>query len=387
MSSTFFKEDATKKMLMEFISSSSILSMNENCLKFEEEFSAYQKRRYSTLVNSGSSANLVLIQALLNLGYIKQGDKIAFTSLTWATNVMPIIQLGLVPIPVDIELSTLNNSFEEFHKIVEKHDIRAFFITNVLGFSSNISEISNFCTEKGIILLEDNCESLGSVYKGIRLGNYGLASTSSFFVGHHLSAIEGGMISTDDFELSQMLIAVRAHGWDRNLTNSKREELQKLYSVDSFYDKYTFYDLAYNVRPTEITGFLGHIQLPYLDEIVIKRQENFVKFNNVASCNSHFFKLEIHDMNVISNFAYPVICKDLSAFNLYKNVFAQNSVEIRPIIGGSIPEQPFFRKYIKEEYSCPNASLVHRNGFYLPNRPDLQDYEVDKILDLLRNVS
>ena len=385
MSNTFYKEEETKKKLVDFISQANILSMNENCKKFENDFSVFHNRKFSTLVNSGSSANLVLLQALLNLGRLKRGDKIAFTALTWATNVMPIIQLGLIPVPVDIELNTLNNNLESLSKTIDEQEIKAFFITNVLGFSSDIESISKFCNENDVLFLEDNCESLGSEYNGKKLGNFSLASSSSFFVGHHLSAIEGGMICTDDSDLSQMLTIVRAHGWDRNLAKNKQEELKKNSSIDAFYDKYTFYDLGYNLRPTEITGFLGHIQLPYLDEIIEKRFKNFNIYNKSALCNSDFLSLKIDGMNIISNFAFPVICKDRLAFENYKDLFQKNNIEIRPIIGGSMVEQPFFKKYIKSKYDCPNAHFVHQNGFYIPNRPDLKAEEVSLMSNLLKN--
>ena len=387
MSNTFFKEDETKNKLVEFISQANILSMNENCMKFEKDFSVFQERKFSTLVNSGSSANLVLLQSLLNLGRLKKGDKVAFTALTWATNVMPIIQLGLVPVPVDIEISTLNTNLNLFAKTLVEEKVKAFFITNVLGFSSDIEAVSNFCKEKDILFIEDNCESLGSEYNGTKLGNFSLASTASFFVGHHLSAIEGGMICTDDFELNQMLVIVRAHGWDRNLEKNKKDELKKNASIDAFYDKYTFYDLGYNLRPTEITGFLGHIQLPFLNDIIDKRCYIFSVLNKAALSNNDFLNLEIKNMNVISNFAYPLICKDKPTFEKYKLLFQKNNIEIRPIIGGSMVEQPFFKKYITSKYNCPNAHLVHQNGFYMPNRPDLKLEEIELMINLLTPTS
>ena len=384
MSNTFYKEKVIKEKLIDFISQAEILSMNINCKKFENDFSTFHQRKFSVLVNSGSSANLVLLQSLLNLGRLKKGDKIAFTALTWSTNVMPIIQLGLIPVPVDINLNTLNTDLEEFLKTISKENIKAFFITNVLGFSSNIDSISEFCKEKDIIFLEDNCESLGSEYKNTKLGNFSLASTTSFFVGHHLSAIEGGMICTDDDELNQMLIIVRAHGWDRNLSKDKQNELRMKSSIDSFYDKYTFYDLGYNLRPNEITGFLGHIQLPYIEEIIEKIYINFKIFNKVALENPDFLDLRIKGMNIISNFAYPIICINKEKFKTYRNLFEKNNIEIRPIIGGSMVEQPFFKKYISTNYECLNAKKAHQLGFYIPNRPDLSSEEINLLVELLK---
>lgn len=384
MSNTFFKEKETKQKLLDFIYNAEILSMNNNCIKFENDFSNFQNCKFSTLVNSGSSANLLLLQSLINLGKLKQGDKVAFTALTWATNVMPIIQLGLVPVPIDIEISTLNNNVDLLSETLDKEDIKAFFITNVLGFSSNIELISKLCNEKNVLLIEDNCESLGSEYNRKKLGNFGLACTSSFFVGHHLSTIEGGMVSTNDFELNQMLIIVRAHGWDRNVSKKKQLELKKKLSINEFYNKYTFYELGYNLRPTEITGFLGHTQIPLLDEIIKKRFENFNVLNNAASSNGDILSLKIKNMNVISNFAYPVICRNKAKFEEFKKLFKKNNIEIRPIIGGSMVEQPFFKKHISKKFDCPNSSFVHQNGFYIPNRPDLKIEEINLMANLLK---
>ncbi len=139
---------------------------------------------------------------------------------------MPLIQLGLEPVPVDVELKSLNVSSELFIEADRIHNFKAFFLTNLLGFSSDIARIRDYCESKGIILLEDNCESLGSEASGVKLGNFGLASTFSFFVGHHMSTLEGGMVCTDDLELSYELKKVRSHGWDRNLPTDEQQRLR-----------------------------------------------------------------------------------------------------------------------------------------------------------------
>ena len=255
--SAFLNEDDTRKKLCDFIKEKKKLSMGEECKKFEEKFQKKQKRDYACLVNSGSSANLILLQALLNMKKLKKGDKVLFSSLTWSTNVMPVMQLGLTPIPVDIQLETLNVSCELLKEVCEKDkDIRCFFLTNAIGFCSDIDMIKEYCEENSIILLEDNCESLGSVYKQELLGNFGLASTFSFFVGHQMSTIEGGIVATDDRELYENLLMARAHGWGRD--NS--EEFLSRYEKDDFYALYTFYAPGFNVRPTEMQGLLGNIQ-------------------------------------------------------------------------------------------------------------------------------
>lgn len=379
--SSFYEEDKVKAKLSDFILKSKIFSMGEQCKEYERSFASKQRRKHAVFVGSGSAANLILIQALLNLNYLKKGDKVGFSALTWATNVMPIIQLGLVPVPVDCEISTLNSSPDHFKAVLG--NIKCFFITNVLGFSDKIDKIANICRKKGIIFIEDNCESLGSKVKGKLLGNFGLASTFSFFVGHHLSTIEGGMVCTDDDKLHDMLVIVRAHGWDRSLDFKKQRFLRKIYKVDDFFAKYTFYDLAYNVRPTEISGFLGNKQLDYWDIIVRKREKNFKKFAKAMAKNNDLFQFDLKHMDVISNFAMPIICKSNKLFLHYRRKFEKADVEIRPIIAGDITLHPFYKKYVKKASVCANARLIHRNGFYFGNNPDMTNNEINCLCNLI----
>jgi len=376
MKNTFFNDAETRKKLADFVVSAKRLSMDEKCFAFEKAFAAYQGRKYAVFMNSGSSANLALIQALLNKGLLKKGDKVGFSAVTWATNVMPLIQLGLVPVPIDVSEKNLNMELENISSIKEK--IKVLFLTNLLGFSGHISQIRDYCEKKGILLIEDNCESLGSIVDGKKLGNFGLVSTFSFFVGHHLSTIEGGMVCTDDSDLYNMLVMVRAHGWTRNVEKSFAEELKKKHAVDNFLELYTFYYSGYNFRPTEINGFLGLEQLKDIEEIHKRRANNFRKYYSAASTNPDFIKMDFSHMDFISNFAFPVVCKSKKIFEEYIKAFKE--VEIRPIVGGSIVEQPFF---FAKKYSCPNAKKIHEMGFYLPNNPDLTSDEVDYMCEIL----
>jgi len=219
MKKAFLNESETKSALANFIIKAERLSMDEQCFQFEREFAKKQGRKYGILFNSGGSANLAMLQALKNLGKLKNGDKIGFSALTWSTNVMPIIQMGFIPIPIDCEIDTLNVSSQNLlNTLYEVPDLKGIFLTNVLGFLSDYEELKNVCEKYEILLIEDNCESLGTETMITKAGNIGLASSFSFFVAHHMSTIEGGMITTDDDELKEMLIIVRANGWDRNLS-------------------------------------------------------------------------------------------------------------------------------------------------------------------------
>jgi len=382
--STFFNEKQTKREICGFVKKAKQLSFGLECEQFEKSFAKWQGRKHSVLVNSGSSADLAMIQALLNLGMIKKGDVIGFSSVTWSTNVMSLIQLGLIPIPIDVELDTLNISSRTLEEAMEKHNIKMLFLTNLLGFCDDIDRIKTICSKKNILLIEDNCESLGTVYKGKKLGNFGLMSSFSFYVGHHLSTIEGGAICTDNEKIATMLRLVRAHGWDRNLSYTKQEEMRKKFKVNStFYSRYTFYDLGYNLRPTEITGFIGNKQLRYTDSIVRQRQKNFLRFTHaIYSQEKRFYPVSFDHIETISNFAVPIICRSRALRDELVERCA-GKVEIRPIVGGDMVSQPFFKKYNKGRLiSCPNAKIIHTQGLYFGNNPDMTEKEIQTIIKI-----
>jgi len=384
--STFYKEAEIKQKLCKFILNSSKLSIGEECKKFEKKFGKYQQRKHCVMVNSGSSANLAIIQALLNLGKIKIGDKVGFSAITWSTNVMPLMQLGLIPIPIDIELSTLNVSSKKFLESLKNHNVKMLFLTNLLGFCDDIDNIKEICDKEKIILIEDNCESLGTIYKEKKLGNYGLASTFSFYVGHHLSTIEGGAVTTDSHSLDTMLQMVRAHGWDRNLTERKQLKIRLRHNVNStFYSRYTFYDLGYNLRTTEINGFIGNLQLKYVDEVTSKRRNNFLRMAPpIYGKTDRYIPIKYNHIDFLSNFAVPVICRSKEIRDQLVEK-CKNKLEIRPIVGGDMVMQPFFKKHMPhtiDAFQNSNAKFVHEQGLYFGNNPELTKKEMKQIVDI-----
>lgn len=384
MKNAFLNEYETKLALSEFIMKADKLSMDIKCAEFEIEFAKYQERKYAVLFNSGGSANLVLLQALKNLDKLKEGDKVGFSALTWSTNTMPIIQMGLIPVPLDCDPTTLNVMSDNLLERLKTTNLKALFLTNVLGFTGDINEIKKICHERNIILLEDNCESLGTELSTGKAGNYGLASTFSFFVAHHMSTIEGGMICTDDEELAEMLKIARANGWDRNLNSSQQYKWRKKYNIDSeFQAKYTFYDLGFNFRPTEITGFLGLYQLQFLKDNIKKRESNFLKLEEIFINNPDLLHLNHKHINVLSTFAFPVVCTTPELRTEYLSKFAGAGIEIRPMIAGNMQNQPFYKKYVTELYDLPGTDFLHHCGFYCGNYPELSETDIETISSCL----
>ena len=383
MKSTFYKEKETRAALAEFILQDNYLSMGEQCFEFERQFAKTQNRKHAVLFNSGGSANLALIQALKNLGWIKDNDKIGVSAVTWSTDIMPIIQLGMQPVLVDVQPNTLNISSYTLADAIKKHGpFSAVFVTNALGFCGDLNIIRKMCRDYGMLLLEDNCESLGTETQYGQAGSFGLAATYSFYVAHHLSTIEGGMVCTNSDALEDMLCIVRSNGWDRNVSSDTQRYLRTKHAITPFFGNYTFYDLGYNFKPTEITGYLGLFQLQYLPEIIQIREKLFKRFNSVIESNNDFRPVRFTTLETISAFANPVICQCESLRDEYLKRFHDAGVETRPIISGNSGRQPFYAKYCGTQ-KLMGANGIHNCGFYFGNCPDYTEEEIEIILGCL----
>lgn len=385
MKNAFLNEGETKAALAEFVMRTSKFSMDVECRAFERKFAEFQKRADAVLFNSGGSANLAMLQSLKNLGRLKTGDKVGFSALTWSTNTMPIIQLGLVPVAVDINRNTLNVMSENLGATLSSHELKAFFVTNVLGFAGDLMSVRKLCNERGVIMIEDNCESLGTRVNGDLTGNFGEMASFSFFVAHHMSTIEGGMVVTDDESLSEMLRITRANGWDRNLTTDQQVKWRSAHAVASEMEaKYCFYDLGFNFRPTEITGFLGNLQIQYLEQNIATRSTNYHRLSEITRMNEDLQSVDTSHLEFVSNFAYPVVCRSREIRERYATRCHAAGVEIRPMIAGNIQNQPFYKKYVRGGEPLPDTDFVDQNGFYFGNYPELTEADLQTLEGCLR---
>ncbi|MHC1689239.1 MAG: DegT/DnrJ/EryC1/StrS family aminotransferase [Bacteroidales bacterium] len=379
MRNAFINEAETKKQLAEFIVNADMFSMGKECAKFEEKFAKWQGIKYALLFNSGGSANLALLQSLKSLGKLKDGDRVGFSSLTWSTNVMPIIQMGMIPVPVDVDKNTANVMSHNLLDRLKDVNLHAFFATNVLGYCGDLPEIKRVCDEKGIVFIEDNCEGLGGRIACDHFGNFGLGSTFSFFVAHHMSTIEGGMFCTSDDELYRMMKITRANGWDRNVTLEQQEKMRASYNINPFFAKYSFYELAFNFRPTEITGFLGQTQMQYIDDNISKRLANHTQFDAAIKANNDLIHIVWEHIDSISPFGLIILCKTPKLRDKYLKKFMDAEVEVRPVIAGNMQNQPFYKNYVKELYALPNTDFYNNCGFYCGNYPEMRQDDIDII--------
>lgn len=342
--------------------------------QFEQEWSDWLGVKYSVFVNSGSAANLGMIYALKVSGQLKN-NKIIAPCVSWATTVSPIMQLGFDLILCDTDKDSLGIDPIELENLCKIHNPAGLILVHVLGFPNKMKEITEICKKYDVILLEDSCESVGSEYDGKKTGTFGAMSSFSTYFGHHFSTIEGGLISTNDFELYEILKSIRSHGWSRDLSLPTQEKLKKKYNIDDFRNLYTFYYPGFNMRSTDLQAFLGIGQLKSLDDKNQKRYNNFIKYDQTIK--NDYWKIKFKGF--ISNFSYPIIHPNK---NILVESLKENKIECRPLICGSMSRQPFYyEKYSKILYSF--SDIVHDFGLYLPNNPDMSTEEIEYICNIV----
>lgn len=365
--------------LVEWLKTYPRLTKGPITLDFEEKYSKWLGRKYSVFVNSGSSANLLMLSALQQGDYLKN-NKVVVPSVAWATDLSPVIQLGLEPILCDSNMEDLSVDLEHLEKIFQEESPSVLMFVSVLGLVPNMDELVNLCDEYNVILLEDTCESMGCEYKGQKLGTFGKMASFSTFFGHHISTIEGGLISTDDFKLYELLLSIRSHGWDRDLSSETQSHLQQDWDVSKFDAMYTFYYSGFNMRSTDLQAYIGLAQIDKIDDWGKKREHNYNLYFSLIK--NDYWRPKSHHNSLTSNFAYPIISphRDKIVKELQKN-----KVEVRPMICGSMGTQPFYvKKY--GELKLPKVSIIDEYGFYVPNHPSLSEEEVKFICDIINKV-
>jgi len=345
---------------------SGMFTMGKNVLNFEKNFSKYLTKKYSVMVNSGSSANLVGLSSLFfkKNKPLKRGDEVIVTAVSWSTTYSPLQQLGLKLKLVDINLKTFNVDEDLLIKAISKKT-KLVVLVNLLGIPCNLKKIKSVCDKKGIYLFEDNCESMGAKISGKLAGSFGDLSSHSFFFSHHMCTMEGGMISTDNYELYCIIKSLRAHGWSRDLP--KNNPLIKLKKND-FYEQYKFILPGYNVRPGELHGAIGNIQLKKINRFINIRRKNLLLFNKLIGNNQ---KVIIPKTDYFSSsFAFPIIVKNLTKtkkIELFKNL-KRAKIDFRLVTGGCFTKHDYQKYFDYKIYkNLKNSNFLHNNGFFVGN--------------------
>jgi len=362
--------------LAKFVLTSSKLTAGPKVKEFEKKWSDWLGCDYSLFVSSGSTANFLLVSAMKEKYEWKNGDKVLVPACTWVTNISPIIQLGLCPIFCDINFE--NFSFDEEHikTLALKHrDIKAIFVTHLLGFYSNIPMLQKYFPEAKI--MEDVCESHGCKnFDGEKTGHQYSGGTFSFYFGHHMTTIEGGMVSTNDEELYNIMRMKRSHGLARE--SHKYDVYKKQYP--NIIPTFLFITDGYNFRNNELGATLGICQLKRLDNMIKLRNKNYERYHHMLSSKSDKFFIP-EKSERISSFCFPFISKDIGIHQKLIKKFDEYGVEYRPVVSGNLLNQPFLKDYSMD---LKNSKVDHLDsmGCYIGN----SHFVGKKELDLLENI-
>ena len=370
--------------LIEFLSGDPILTQSQNVLEFEKEWSEWLGVKYSVFLNSGSSANVLTMAAMK---YLYGAGEIILPTLTWASDISSVLFSGFRPVFVDINPKTLcMNEDQVIAKLNE--DTKAVFITHAQGFNGLTDRLLEELRNRNIPLIEDVCESHGAEFRGRKLGTYGLMSNFSFYFAHHMSTVEGGMISTDDERLYQICRMLRSHGMVRESNN---DELKQSYIHDNpeLNPDFIFAYPAYNMRNTEIGAVLGRHQLRRLDRNNEKRRKNFKLFLDHLDSDKYQTDFELEGS---CNYAFNLVLKEANPIFCSRVIehLCESGVEFRrgSAGGGNQLRQPYLRGVVggNEFKNFPVVEHIHFYGFYIGNYPGLSEDKIKALCDLLNSV-
>jgi CDP-6-deoxy-D-xylo-4-hexulose-3-dehydrase len=346
------------------------LTISSKTAFFEKDFTKTIKSKYSLMVNSGSSANLLALQCLINpykKNKLSNGDEVIIPTLCWSTSLWPIIQSNLKPIFVDINPKTLNIDEKQIEKKITKKT-KAILLVHVLGNSCNMDEIIRIKKKYNLILIEDTCESIGSKYKDRYLGTFGEFSTFSFYTSHQISSGEGGMICCKDNNDYNIIKSLRSHGWSRGTSFEK-----KIYTKNKDLDKrFIFFNSGYNLRPTEVSAAIGHNQFKRLNKFIqIRNLNRNLIIKEFLKSQILYNKLSFYGAtkNVTPSWFGLSIKILIKEKNIKKKIIRKlemNGVETRPIISGNFANQPSTKIYkLVKNQKFPNTDKVYKKSFFI----------------------
>lgn len=343
-----------------------IYTMGEGVKQFEDDFAKFVNSKYAVMVNSGSSANLIAVAAMFYTKNpkLKRGDEVIVPAVSWSTTYYPLYQYGLKLKFVDVDLHTLNFDLDQLELAVSD-DTKMILAVNLLGNPNNFDAIKEIIGSRDIILMEDNCESMGAEFKGKQTGTFGLVGTFSTFFSHHMATMEGGLIVTDDEEMYHVMVCLRAHGWTRHLPKENKISNK---SDNWFEESFRFLLPGYNVRPVEMSGVIGVEQLKKLPSFLDQRRKNAELFISLFKDSNDFYIQK--DIDNSSWFGFSFIIKPESNLNRLDIVkkLEENHIDCRPIVTGDFTKNEVLKYFDFEIFGeMKNAQYLDKKGFFVGN--------------------
>ena len=360
--------------LIEWLKKYPRLTKGELTVEFEQKWAEYIGTKYSVFVNSGSSANLLMVYALKELG--KLSGKVIVPSVGWITTISPLIQFGIEPVMVDADKKTFGIDLEQTEFLLKTEEISAIIFVQVLGVPHYKEELLKLSEKYNVPLLEDSCAALGSSYEdGTMVGQVGDMSTFSFYFGHQFSTIEGGMINTDDEDIYHMLLMLRSHGWGKDLPKESYKQKMIENNIDIFHEPFTFLVPGFNLRSTDLQSYLGLMQVEKADWISEMRTENHIEY--AKQLDGHFEFQDWGDDNPCS-ISFGALAESKEHRKEVVNRLVENGIETRIFSAGNLGLHPFWVNRFGE-FHGKVADKIHSRGFFLPNYPELEIDDIDFI--------
>lgn len=341
--------------------------------EFEEKWSHWAGKKYSVFCNSGSSANLLMFYALLRSGKLAN-KKIILPSVGWATTLAPAIQFGFEPLLCEADPDTFGLDLNHLESLLKEHLPSTVVLIQVLGVPHKMPELLRLKEKYGFFLLEDACAAVGSSGYGKKLGSFGDMGAFSFYFGHQMSTIEGGMVVTEDKEFHNQLLMLRSHGWSKDLDRAAHEELIQKYGIDDFHQPFVFYEPGFNLRSTDLNAYIGLGQLEKLDDASSKRHTNHVLYQKYLG---EYFDTQCWEDSkaVVASISFGVVAKDTEQRRVIVKALEENAIETRIFSAGNLGLHPFwYNRYGKASFTM--ADRIHHSGFFLPNHPALKPEDV-----------
>jgi CDP-4-dehydro-6-deoxyglucose reductase, E1 len=355
------------------------VTMGTKVEKLESDFSEYLGCAHASMVNSGSSANLLALSILTNPAIenpIRPGDEVLVPSVTWSTSIFPIINVGAIPVLVDVGEDYLIDTEKMKEAISPK--TRAIMPVHLLGNVCDMGAVSDLAQERNLYVIEDCCEAMGSEYKGKKVGTLSHLSSFSTYFSHHITTGEGGFLCTSNFDYADLVRILRAHGYVRH--SLKKE--QYVSATPGIDPRFLFVNMGYNFRPTDIQGAFGIHQLPKLESFIKSRREAGLALNYALSKYSEFliFPQEKKDTRH-TWFAYPVTIREGAPFSREQltSHLEKNGIETRPLVCGNFAEQPTMKLFPYRAGDLSNAQHIMRNSFYIGIHPYINSDTVRKV--------
>jgi CDP-6-deoxy-D-xylo-4-hexulose-3-dehydrase len=348
----------------------------------EKDWSSYIGTKYSVFNNSGSSANLLMVYAAIQAGRIPN-HKIVVPSVGWVTTIAPAIQFGLEPIMCGADESTFGMDLDQLEEICEKHRPDAVVFVQVLGVPHYKERLLALKKKYKFILLEDACAALGAAYAdGSKVGTVGDMASFSFYFGHQLSTIEGGMVNTSDKELYDMLLMLRSHGWAKDLDKRAYNKLMKENGVDDFHEPFTFFVPGFNLRSTDLQAFLGIRQIKKAEWAAQRRNENHRLY---AEKLEGFVQFQKWGENYPVSISFGALANSTRHRKEIVTRLVENGVETRIFSAGNLGRHPFWTD-LYEEFVDDVSDRIHSRGFFIPNYPEMTPEDIEFICNVVKGI-